>query len=67
MPFFTGDVNELYEGQARVDYDGPDESVECAYPPCSRKLRRSDFPGPQWCSKAHREASLTPEGQKTDA
>lgn len=41
----------------RVNYTGPDESVECAYPPCSNRLRRSDFPGPQWCSKAHREAT----------
>lgn len=40
-----------------VNYAGPDESVECGYPPCTNRLRRSDFAGPQWCSKGHREAT----------
>lgn len=40
-----------------INYEGPDPSVECAYPPCANRLRRSDFPGPQWCSKAHRAAT----------
>lgn len=41
-----------------INYDGPDPSVECAYPPCKNRLRRSDFGGDQWCTKAHREATL---------
>jgi hypothetical protein len=43
-----------------VDYAGPDESIECAYPGCTRRLRYAAF-GAQFCSKAHetqlREAS----------
>lgn len=37
-----------------INYGGPDASVECAWPPCSNRLRRSDAGGPQWCSKRHR-------------
>lgn len=41
-----------------INYEGPDPSVECAYGPCTNRLRRTEFAdGPQWCSKAHREAS----------
>lgn len=41
-----------------VNYTGPDPVVRCAYQPCTNHLRRSDFPGPQWCSKTHREMTL---------
>lgn len=37
------------------NYTGPEESVECAYPPCDHRLLRSEFEGPQWCSKECRE------------
>jgi hypothetical protein len=40
-----------------LNYSGPDPSVECAYPPCTNRLRKADFDGPQWCSKAHRTAT----------
>ncbi len=46
---------------APVNYGGHDPSVECAYPPCSNRLRRSDLPGPQWCSKEHRSLTPTPD------
>lgn len=46
-----------------MNYDGPDPSVECAWPPCRNRLRRVGGPSmsgadhPQWCSKAHRALS----------
>lgn len=40
-----------------LNYAGPDPSVECAYAPCSNRLRRPEDGGEQWCSKAHREAT----------
>lgn len=58
-----GPCDEYRSAASIVNYDGPDESVECAYPPCTNRLRRSDFPGPQWCSKAHREASSAAESR----
>lgn len=44
-----------------VDYHGPDESVECGYPPCTNRLRRSSFDEPQFCSKEHRKAAAGEE------
>jgi hypothetical protein len=46
-----------------VNYAGIEASVECAYPPCTNRLRRSNFEGPQWCSREHREATLAGEGE----
>lgn len=40
-----------------VNYDGPDPSVECAFPLCTNRLRCSDEGGDQWCSIEHREAT----------
>lgn len=40
-----------------TNYTGPDPIVRCAYEPCTNHLRRSEFPGPQWCSQAHRSAT----------
>lgn len=52
---------ETYEpANDQINYDGPD-LIECAYSPCTNRLRRvgppsmSGAPHPQWCSKEHRE------------
>lgn len=48
-----------------INYDGPEPSVECAWPPCKNRLRRVGPPSmsgadhPQWCSKGHRALSET--------
>lgn len=55
-------ARQAAEGAGRpadgINYEGPDPSVECAFPPCTNRLRRSDVGGDQWCSKAHRNATV---------
>lgn len=46
-----------------VNYMGLDESVECAYAPCTNRLRRSAMGGPQWCSKGHRDTAEQSAGR----
>lgn len=42
---------------AAINYNGPDESLECAYPDCTNRLRLSDYAEPQFCSREHRDAA----------
>lgn len=50
-----------------INYDGPDESVECAYPGCTNRLRRSVFNEPQFCSRDHRDLAVPATGTDGDA
>lgn len=52
------DELDALEQDGQINYDGPDPSVECAHPPCTNRLRESDFGGLQWCSKEHRRLTL---------
>lgn len=40
-----------------VNYTGPDESVECAYPCCVNRLRKADGDDLQFCSSEHRDGA----------
>lgn len=57
----TVTVRHLVETKPE-SYSGPDPGVECAYPPCHVRLRKADFTfadNRQWCTKEHREATLS--------
>lgn len=43
-----------------MNYDGPEPSVECAYPTCANRLKRSWAGGDQWCSEEHRDGRPLP-------
>lgn len=44
---------------SRINYTGPDPSVECARQGCTNRLRKVDHPlfanDRQWCSRLHRD------------
>lgn len=44
-------------GPRAVNYTGADESIECAYAPCTNRLRRVLGDERQWCCPEHRDAS----------
>jgi hypothetical protein len=48
----------------QVNYVGPDPIVQCSFPPCGNTLRRSDFGGPQFCCREHRDGREVEDDRK---
>lgn len=59
-------ARELAARYSPMNYDGPDPSVECAHEGCTNRLRESEYPGPQFCSREHREQYEQNDGTPGD-